>query len=250
MQLLDDVTDGRVSRQRIENSILSELDYYATTPGKGLTSAQMSIVAEGAAEIRSTALPAGDYDAADAIRGRTWDRVAANANAQEESEADAGSVRVSPPRRICFELPPGASDEFRQEFERQLKEQQDAINNMTADEMGYANWVLRTAGTTRLLRDRAAQEAKRREYQQDLIAQGYSGRRLRQAMADVNATHFLDIVAGGDPSRVGIGGADVNQEIGRQWIQDGRVQQLRDEAEKMRREGRSQEKMNVSLEIC
>jgi len=69
-------------------------------------------------------------------------------------------------------------------------------------------------------------------------------------MSDVNATHFLDMVAGGDPSKVGIGGAAANQEIGRQWIRDGRAQSLKDEAANMRAKGLNGKQMNVELKRC
>ncbi|MEO9338555.1 polymorphic toxin type 15 domain-containing protein [Mesorhizobium sp. SB112] len=147
----------------------------------------------------------------------------------------------------CFDLPPGMD---REEFARQLKEQQDTINNMTADEMAYAHWVLEKAGTTRLVRDQGAQRQARNNYRRMLERQNKSDAEIEAIMNSVNATHFLDIVAGGDPSRVGIGGADANQEIGRQWIRDNRTQTLRDAAEKMRQEGRAGEKMNVELSIC
>jgi hypothetical protein len=97
ISLLDELMGGAVSRARIENGILSELDYYATTPDMGLTPVQMDIVAGGAQEIRETALPAGDYDLAEAIKDHTWTQVHANAQADEEDRADAttGTVRVS-----------------------------------------------------------------------------------------------------------------------------------------------------------
>ncbi len=168
--------------------------------------------------------------------------------ATEAEDTEKQNVRVtSKGLEICFDLPPGMD---RNEFERQLKEQERTIRNMTADEMGYAQWVLRTAGSTRYLRDKAAQERARQTYMRELRAQGKSASEIKTIMDEMNATHFLDMVAGGDPSSLGMGKADVNQEIGRQWIRDGRVQALRDEAEKMRKEGRGDEKMNVTLEVC
>jgi hypothetical protein len=173
----------------------------------------------------------------------------ANQQAEEldDSQARDESCDGCATKIPCFDLPPGMD---REEFARQLKEQQDTINNMTADEMGYAHWVLEKAGTTRLLRDQQAQRVAREEYRQMLVSQGKSRAEIRRIMDSVNATHYLDMVAGGDPSRVGIGGADVNQEIGRQWIRNGRADAIRQEAQRMRAAGRSQEKMNVELSIC
>lgn len=163
----------------------------------------------------------------------------------------------------CFDLPPNAN---RAEFRRQLDEQQATINRMTADEMAYAHNVLDqaraekarqvAAGTwsggsfTDLLRDGSAQRRARAEFAEELDAQGYSDSQIEEIMGDVNATHFLDIIAGGDPSNVGIGGAAENQGIGRQWPQGSRSAGLGQAAHGMRENGLANARMNVRLEIC
>jgi hypothetical protein len=158
----------------------------------------------------------------------------------------------------CFDLPRGVD---RDEFRRQLKEQQDTIGKMTADEMAYAHTVLdhardawaqsgRKGSFTNLLRDGKAQEAARAEFEGSLREQGLSRAEIREQMASVNATHYLDIIAGGDPSDLGIGGGAENQRIGPMWTQEGRAESLRAEANRLRAEGHAGQLMNVDLKIC
>jgi len=182
-------------------------------------------------------------------------------------QTDREIPMVRPVRRHdvpCFDLPPGADPA---EFDRQLREQMDAINQMTADDMGYAHHVLdqaraeharqvaaglRRPGSsfTDLLRDGGAQTRARRDYQRDLVMEGLDDYEIDQIMDDVDATHFLDIIAGGNPSAVGIGGSAENRGIGRQWIRDDRAEGLGQTARGMRQEGLADRRMNVNLERC
>lgn len=164
----------------------------------------------------------------------------------------------------CFDLPRGADPA---EFDRQLREQMDTINTMTADDMAYAHYVLdqarteharliaagqRPAGSsfTDLLRDRSAQQQARREYRAELVESGLGDDEIAEIMGQVDATHFLDIVAGGDPSSLGIGGSAANQSIGSQWIRQGRSEGLGQAARDMRQVGLSDQRMNVNLRRC
>ncbi|MBL3611022.1 polymorphic toxin type 15 domain-containing protein [Rhodovulum sulfidophilum] len=164
----------------------------------------------------------------------------------------------------CFDLPRGADPA---EFDRQLREQMDAINQMTADDMAYAHYVLdqaraeharqmaaglRPAGSsfTDILRDNGAQRSARQDYALDLENQGFDDEEISEIMSSVDATHFLDIVAGGNPSDVGIGGSAENRGIGRQWIREGRAESLGQTARGMRQDGLADRRMNVNLERC
>lgn len=100
--IVDALTSGGVTRAQI-TTMLSELDYYATTPGQGLTSAQMSVLGAAAGEIRGTALPAGDYDAAQAIKDRAWGRVFSMAN-QDAATTASENVRVSGAKAECDDI--------------------------------------------------------------------------------------------------------------------------------------------------
>jgi hypothetical protein len=175
---------------------------------------------------------------------------------EEEGKDGARSTRIHHVR--CFELPKGVD---RNEFRRQLKEQQDTINKMTADEMAYAHTALDQAreawdasgkkgSFTNLLRDGKAQEAARADFEASLRQAGYSRAEIKEKMSAVNATHYLDIIAGGDPRELGIGGGAENQRIGPMWSQKGRAESLRQAANEMRSGGRASQVMNVELKIC
>ncbi|PRZ40833.1 polymorphic toxin type 15 domain-containing protein [Tritonibacter scottomollicae] len=172
------------------------------------------------------------------------------------------------PRREvdCFDVPRNVD---RAEFDRQLREQQDTINNMTADEMGYAHAVLdharevwRDTGQkgsfTKLLRGNGEAQRQARTKHREYLdkALGLDEDEIDELMADLDATHFLDIIAGGDPEHVGMGGAQENQRIGPAWTYKNtpsgasRAGQLKDYSDQLRTAGRSDHLMNVGLSSC
>ena len=150
----------------------------------------------------------------------------------------------------CFEVPPGAD---RAEFEKQLKEQQDEINdtNIETLQRRRADFI---NGDAR--RDTGAQREARRKWidlrAQDLRAEGL-GRAdalstARREAGLMDATHVLDMVAGGDPSRIsGLGDSGINRSIGAQW-RGRRADQLDAALEEQRRQGR--QKPDITLEVC
>ncbi|MBY6047001.1 polymorphic toxin type 15 domain-containing protein [Vannielia litorea] len=169
----------------------------------------------------------------------------------------------------CFDVPDTWDADQIAEFDRQLAEQQTGINSMTADEMGYAHAVLDQARTvwrengqngsaTDLLRDRRAQEAAREAYRNQLRQQGLSPARIREIMSGLNATHVVDIIAGGDPRVLTMGGGPQNQRIGSLWnIAPGgsnsgttRAGTLAQAASDMRAAGMGDRNMNVGLSRC
>jgi hypothetical protein len=213
-------------------------------------------IAEGAGELGEAAAKKALKDKAEKEAREKAAREAAERKASEDGKPGARSTRL---RNVpCFDLPKGVN---RDEFRRQLKEQQAAINKMSADEMAYAHTALdqaREAWTkggkkgsfTNLLRDSKAQTAARDDFRKSLEGLNYTETQINQAMSSVNATHFLDIIAGGNPSDLGIGGAAENQRIGPMWTQKGRAESLREEANLLRKDGKSGHKMNVELKIC
>lgn len=174
--------------------------------------------------------------------------------------------RRAPRRDIdCFDVPRGVD---RAEFDRQLREQQDTINTMTADEMGYAHAVLdqarevwresgRSGSFTQLLRGSGGpQRAARAQYQADLEDLDLDDDEIARIMSGVAATHDLDIIAGGDPTQVGIGGRAENSRIGPAWTYRNtpsgvsRTDQIRGYADGLRTAGRSDDLLNVRLSSC
>jgi hypothetical protein len=175
---------------------------------------------------------------------------------KKEGKDGARSTRLHKVK--CFEVPERLKGK-EAEYARQLKEQTDYINNkMTADDMAYAHWVLEKAGGTDALRRPHLQQAHRNAYKAHLREQGKSAAEIDEMTKGTAATHFLDMVAGGDPAvfstdaagKPVLGDTGVNSDIGGQWTRQGRAASLREEAERMRRGGEANKRMHVELRPC
>lgn len=200
---------------------------------------------------------AGARAAAAAIANMMED---ANDDAAEETREEDQATTCKDCGDIdCFTPPEGADPE---EFARQLKEQQDAINDMSPDEI-LNNMDRFSSGAGRGAGDAAARRQARDQYRDRRVeevtrenrAAGMSRGDARTAaeasvaeeMSSLAATHVLDMIAGGDGTISGLGDARVNSSIGSQW-RHGRADQLRQNAENAKKAGA--EKMDVELEIC
>lgn len=155
----------------------------------------------------------------------------------------------------CFKVPEGLDEN---EFLRQLKEQEDAINSISAEKMLERRQAIRDAGGTGPLRDTQAQIAARKDYEKqrvhELARAGIYGEPAEIVVAselkELAATHRLDIIAGGDPSDIsGVGDKRTNSSIGSQWKGE-RSKSLEDHAVIMKKEGREKDKMHVKLKKC
>ncbi|ENH8185357.1 hypothetical protein ABWR82_004692, partial [Salmonella enterica subsp. enterica] len=158
---------------------------------------------------------------------------------------------------------------FLQEYARQLKGQQDAINGMTADEFKAARQAFKTHG-----RDAGsgnAQKAARARVEDDIKDSIYNklrrenpnmspkeidaeaSRKAADAVEKLAALHEPDMVAGGAGGRANLdnlGDRGVNSSIGASWNQDSRLSTLDEAAEDLVKAGNGSEKMNVKLELC
>lgn len=183
----------------------------------------------------------------------------ANEDAETETKDEEAEKACAECSEIkCFTPPDGADPE---EFARQLKEQQDAINNMSPDEL-LGN-MDRYAQFGRPAADAAARQAARSKWITDrtrVLTDQYraggmgpaaaAARAASEAASEasgLNATHTPDLVAGGDGTISGLGDASVNKSIGSQWGH-GRADQLRSAAEDAKAKGK--DKMDVKLEVC
>lgn len=155
---------------------------------------------------------------------------------------------------------------YLKEMAAQLKRQQDAINNLSANEYKAArdafaaanrNPAAATAQTD--FRDRVAGDIKesimaslRKKGMGATKAKAEAATRTEEVMSELAALHDPDMVAGGwmHPEPKGMGRADVNSSIGASWNQNGRVAGMDREAEKAIVGGRGDRKMNVKLEPC
>ena len=134
------------------------------------------------------------------------------------------------------------------EYDRQLKGQQDGLNNMTAKEYldGRAAYTGKRANTT----------AKRKRYEESLI-EGYMSSGISKTnakmkasakMKTLNALHNPDMFAGGKDLTTDWGDAGVNKSIGSQW--KSRVLYLDNAAEDAINNGQNDHKMNASMHRC
>lgn len=253
IELVDAITGGRATQRRIEG-VLSELDYYAGTPGKGLSAPQMEILGKAAAQIRSTALPAGDYDLADGIRKQAWEDIKDQARAAAGAAAGTGvrvSVAASEKHEVeCFEV----SDKYdRDEYRDQLKKQEEELNEMSPEEYLERRRAYKDGETTR---GGTAQREARKEWlekrRDELLGTGEYSRREAEQLANdeakgLAALHALDLVAGGLDRIWRMGHRGVNSSIGSKWIKKGRLDKMDEYAERIKGK---QEKMDVALEDC
>lgn len=165
--------------------------------------------------------------------------------------------------------------EYLREYARQLKRQEDSINNMSAKDFSDARSKFNDAKKSsrnggRNPKAAAAQDAyrskrageikdsiyesiRRKKPQGDpKTARLEAAERTNEIMDSLAALHEPDMVAGGwnEPKPSALGNRGVNSAIGGSWSQGGRVKSLQDAAEKAVARGDGSDIMNVELKIC
>lgn len=152
------------------------------------------------------------------------------------------------------------------EMDRQLKGQEQGLNDMSVDEYLEARKAFDPKN-----RDRTFAEAARKQYKRDILEQkenelkdlGFD-RETRKRMAAehadetmkvMHALHNPDLVAGGNDKITDFGDGQVNSTIGRQWKhakkgRASRIDELDEAAAKVPVSERSKTKMNGGLERC
>ena len=170
----------------------------------------------------------------------------------------------------CFEPPDRNDPDKLAEFRRQLKGQQDGINEMSPDQVmnnidhyaeqgrgGYPG----EAADRRAFRQTQRDERYGKAFD-DLIqdpataadAHDLATKAADDALSGKAALHNPDMVAGGEPIAKDLGDAGANSSMGSQWAKTrsasklSRAQQLRKAAEKAKKAGKSL--MNVDLKEC
>lgn len=150
----------------------------------------------------------------------------------------------------CFNRPPNST---RQEFVDQLTEQEAAINNSDLSELMRRRALVKANGTGKF-RDAAAQRNARSQWIRNKIDELIDQHGLIEAerlaeleASTLDATHVLDIVAGGDPSNIsGLQNRSVNRSLGSQWR--GKVDDLDRALADQARQGAV--KANIRLRPC
>ncbi|ACA86617.1 hypothetical protein Swoo_2338 [Shewanella woodyi ATCC 51908] len=156
-----------------------------------------------------------------------------------------------------------------EEYDRQLKGQQNGLNDMTVQQYLDNRKAYNAIG--RKGTGAAQKEAREKfrdklisEYKNDLIDSGeYFGQEAvekatnlaMKEMKTLNALHNPDMIAGGKDEVFDLGNSSVNQSIGSQWKSKGtekssRVALMDIEAEKALAESGPNTKMNVDLHRC
>ena len=151
--------------------------------------------------------------------------------------------------RRCPILPiPFTSKGDRDEFERQIEEQEDRLNRMTVEEYQNRRALIRPGvpGRSGVLAQRRrdslpfqdqARQRYIRENRNDYIAE-YGRAAWNRHLSSLAATHELDLIAGGYHNEIsGMGGASENSSIGPQWRADSRSGALDRHAEELERRG-------------
>jgi hypothetical protein len=181
-----------------------------------------------------------------------------------------------PPRPVpCFHpfdkrkfrrLGPEQQREYLEEMARQLRRQEERINDLTAaqfkaarDNYGEYGRNPLAAGEQKDLGKRfagAVAESIRNNLRRSGLgnadAERLAAQRAEQLISKLAALHEPDMVAGGwlQPTADRMGRADVNKAIGGSWNQAGRVSTMDTAAEDAIRSGGADAKMNVKLEVC
>ncbi len=187
----------------------------------------------------------------------------ANEDAEELSEEDATTACAECGEVACFNPPAGVSPE---EFRRQLEEQQNALREMDPNDIvnnidNYARPNSDAADRRRARQDyfdenidALTDEIAERDQISREEAAGRASDELLDRMSDLDATHIVDLIAGGSGAISGLGNRSVNRSIGSQWGKRGlnrtktRSQELRDYADKARQAGKDMS--GLELKIC
>ncbi|VAW98604.1 hypothetical protein MNBD_GAMMA21-2431, partial [hydrothermal vent metagenome] len=158
-----------------------------------------------------------------------------------------GANRLESKPVKCFKKNPKGDTA---EYDRQLKGQQDGLNNMTAEEY--------LAGRKAYTGKRASTVAKRDAYKNELMekyvnsgkSKSEAKTKVEKEMKTLDALHNPDLKAGGKDKIADFGDSGVNRSIGSQWKNDGRLVEMDKTANKAIASGDGNKKMNIKLERC
>ena len=170
---------------------------------------------------------------------------------------------------------------YLKEYAKQLKRQEDAINNMSAKDFANASRKFKNEGRNpaaqkaqEAYRSRRTAEIKDSLYESSIrrnpnvdpkVSEANAATRAKEVMESLAALHEPDMVAGGwhRPEPSGLGGRGVNSAIGGSWgkkhkivDQKGRTRRksranlIEDSAKSAISDGDGSEMMNVELTIC
>jgi hypothetical protein len=214
--------------------------------------------AEAAAEI--TAKEAKIATRADITKDTaTQQEKAAARKDKDREDCDQPKQRISKTSPPCFTtefLDPAKADEFA----KQLKGQEDALNKLTVKEYSDARAHFdkhKRAGKGKAQRDARKAYSKNlyaAELNENLKTMGPKAAKLAaenktaEIMSKLAALHEPDLIAGGKDIVTKLGDRSVNSSIGTQWKT--RIDSLDEAASKALKEGLGDSKMHAKLNIC
>jgi len=154
--------------------------------------------------------------------------------------------KLTPKKVPCFNKNKKGTSK---EYDRQLKDQQNGLNDLTAEE--YLEGRKAFSSVKRKSTKEVRIEFKKKlidDYKNDGMSKAKATQVATEKMKTLHALHNPDLIAGGTDKVTTFGDKSVNQSIGSQWKK--RVDDLDKAAEKAKKEGKGTSKMNAVLTRC
>ncbi len=179
----------------------------------------------------------------------------------EADRLEGPKLAARAPKRACkcFNKPKSGKVSDK-EMSAQIKEQQNRINSMDPAELKRRRDMVKALQEQKKglgsLRDSTSQNAARAKFRKretrkllPSLRQKGAKKKVAEMMAGLDATHALDIVAGGAPNEIsGLQNRSVNRSMGSQWMQKGRLDDLdKAIADAL---GPPKRKMNFEMKLC
>jgi len=135
------------------------------------------------------------------------------------------------------------------EYDRQLKDQQNGLNDLTAEEYLEGRKAYSSVKRKSTAVDRKKFKKKLiDDYKNDGMPTAKANQVATEKMKTLHALHNPDLIAGGKDKVTTFGDKSVNQSIGSQWKT--KLDDLDKAAEKAKKEGKGKSKMNAVLTRC
>lgn len=267
-------------------SLLSAIPFVGYAGSAGKAARYGAKMAEASGKAAKEAAEKTAKEAADKAAKEVAEKKARDAAARKQEQGAKIKPKKMPKKKPeCFDprkskkykkMSEAEQKEYLREYTRQLKRQEDAINNMSAKDFANARSKFNAAKKTsprnggRNPKAAAAQDAYRSERAAEIkdsiyestikknpkidprVAESNAVARTKEIMDSLAALHEPDMVAGGwhEPIPSALGDKGVNSAIGGSWGQKGRVKVLEDAANKAVARGDGSDIMNVELTIC
>ncbi|VAW61318.1 hypothetical protein MNBD_GAMMA09-715 [hydrothermal vent metagenome] len=196
---------------------------------------------------------------------------------EKEKKASSKPAPLAQHKVPCFHpydkakfkgMSPDAKREYLDEYNKQLRRQQETINSMSVNDFKAAREAYAAEGRNPLAD--GMQGGMRKKFKKDinenighsilknnpetsrLEARELAKKQTSEIMKKLVALHEPDMVSGGynQPNPKHMGRKDINESIGGSWNQGGRLAGIDDEVNKAVANKQGNGKMNLKLEVC